>query len=219
MKSENKNKTAACSDRRERIGEFWRWFASVQDKLAALLEKGVTEEIARMVAAKMNELTNEVGWEVGPGAERPYSFSIALNGSLENLAVAEEIVKEAPVLPNWEIYAGRPPKNWDGRIRLRNKQGQVVTLDSSGWRYILAGYDGNSFFDIAIIADWPIMDLAAKKQAASLAIQAVLGEVTMLKRFDRVKVVVSPSPDQLARSSSISDLKNHLDHLDATLTR
>jgi hypothetical protein len=197
---------------------FWDWFASVKDEFAFRLEGGETEEIARVMAPRIAELSKGVGWEIGPGERRPYLIAITLNGSLENLKVARHLVSLAPPISDWEIHVGRPVKKWDGRFLFKNREGQEISIDSSQSRYVLTGYDGNSFFDISVIAKWPRMDRRAKLQAASLVIQNTVGELAMLERFDEIVIVESPTASMLNRSSLLRNLREHLEHIDQSKT-
>jgi hypothetical protein len=201
--------------KQRKIKSFWNWFALEARHLADMLARSATDDIVKSVAPRVKSLDDRVGWEIGPGVRKKNAFSVSLNGSIGNLAIAETIIEAAPDLPAWEFNAGRPPKQWDGRFNLHNAKGDAISLDALQWRYLLTASDNGAFFDIAILAHLPAMDGKAKAQAAGIAIQSVVGERTYLERFDRVEFLDRPTPESLDRSTPLLLLNDHMNHLDS----
>ena len=214
MKSKSKRVISNnTSSERKDVVLFWEWFMLNASTLSALLRTGEVDEIANIVGPKMQALHAGLGWEIGPGTVEPYAFTISLNGSLSNLLAARTIVEAALKPALWEINIGKPPKSWNGRFELRNKDGQVVLLDASEWRYTLTGFQNNSFFDITIIARWPRMDFKAKLQAVWIAVQSSLGEVEALTKIGRVSIEKLPNAEAVERCSQFLSLKKHLNEI------
>lgn len=192
------------------IDTFWKWFESVSERLATLLDEYQTTEIANIVSPRVKKLSKLVGWEIGPGLKKEYSFSLTFKGKKETIFLVEQIVNLAPKLDEWEINCGRPPKMWDGRFSLRNKRGQTIEIDSSDWSYTLTAFDNNKFFDISLLGKLPCMDEAAKNQACFIVVEGILGERETIEWVDKIIFVESPSQQQLKNATPIKYLRKHI---------
>jgi hypothetical protein len=196
-----------------KIDHFWMWFKSESSDLAYLLDSSQTREITKRVGSEVKKLTKEIGWELGPGLKREYSFSLTFNGCKDTIPLVERIVRCAPNLNQWEINCGRPPKAWDGRFVMKNRFGESVAIDSSTWSYMLVGFDGNRFFDVKLFGSIPSLDAAARNQACDIVIQSEIGERERLEWVDRIKIVQNPSNMQLEDATPIKYLRSHIQSL------
>ncbi|HWB60683.1 MAG TPA: hypothetical protein VG733_14405 [Chthoniobacteraceae bacterium] len=130
----------------ERIAAFWSWFSLNVSDFQRALDMNNTAGISEKIESAIKALDDRVGWEFGPGVKASYGFSISLNDSLENMPIAEAIIRAAPRLKGWEFHAGRPPKNWYGSIDFYNRTGQRLSLDVSTWRYLLTSLQKGAFW-------------------------------------------------------------------------
>lgn len=195
------------------INRFWTWFKAESSELASLLDTSQTIEIAERVGSEVERLSKGIGWELGPGLKRDYSFTITFNGQRDRIPLVERIVAFAPDLKRWEINCGRPPKVWDGRFVLRNRFGESIEVNSGEWSYTLVAFDSNSFFDVKLIGSLPAMDEAAKIQACDIVVQAELGERERLEWIDKIEITQEPRKSQLDNATPIKYLRKHIESL------
>jgi hypothetical protein len=196
-----------------KIDQFWNWFSSNSETLEAHLCEAQEEMLAYLISPRVDELSEKVGWEIGPGVKKEFSFSLTFKGSRDVIPLVEKIVSRAPSLSDWEFNCGRPPKSWDGRFSLRDKAGGVIELDCSDWTYTLLAFDGNKFFDITFIGNLPPMDRRSSRQACNVVVQAQLGEREALELIDRVEINAVPTEHQLKTATPIRFLKKHIQSL------
>lgn len=196
------------------IYDFWNWFLQSHKDIKMLVEQENARAINDLVGPRVAALRAGLGWEIGP--EGPYDlfFAFALNGLRENIINAQRLVDKAPEIEGWHMHAGKPPRDWKGRFFMLNSLGQEVEIDASQWSYVLTGYDGNSFFDVQLLADLlPSMDELAKKKAAATVIEMQLGEKFSLEIIGDAQLT-SPTPANLVnKSTPIAYLSQHLAYL------
>lgn len=196
---------------RTKIDAFWKWFSSNCQTLEEMLARGDTKGIADRMQHRIKSLFPQVGWEIGPGESKRYFLAITLNGDLRNIDVVQQIIERAPVIEDWEFYAGRPKRPWQKKLILHNPAGQAVELDIESWQYGLVGFQDNSFFDVSIFAPHlPKMDLAAKQQMLETVLQACLGEQVALQRLDKMEFVDSPSEEWFKNATPMRNLWDHI---------
>jgi hypothetical protein len=199
----------------EKIASFWRWFCEHISLLETMIDASAVENLSPLMDEELASLTCALGWEVGPGLNKDYQLAFTLKGNLENLQIAQAIVSYAPQLTHWEFHSGRPPKVWDLTFSMLNKKKQIVEIDARNWEYALVGFDRCFFFDITILApNLPPMDVLAKKQAATILLHGLLGEVAVLERIDRIEIVKNRN----GLESRLSDIENLPAHLTSLLT-
>jgi hypothetical protein len=161
-------------------------------------------------------LPSGLGWEIGPGSKRDYSFSFGLNGKQTNLTIAKRVLSKSPELRYWEFHAGKPPKKWDFKFLMYNTIGHSVMIDASKWRYSLVAFNNGEFYDISILAPEILrLDENAKLQAIHIVLDSVLGEEIALTKFDRIELKSPFSENEYESSSAIQDLREHLLYLDS----
>lgn len=176
---------------------FWTWFQANAMALANALQVGDTAEVEEHMKEGQTLLPPRLGWEIGPGAQGGHMLAFSLNGDLENLRAAEELVASAPSIPGWEFHAGRPVKRWDLRFSLRNQLGRRIDLDANKWRYSLVGFEDCKYFDIRIVCrEAELLDDDSKQRAARVVLQGLLGERKFLEAIDRVRMVAGHDDDE-----------------------
>lgn len=201
----------------ERIVQFWSWFITRCDQFDEWLGNEVTEEIGREMQFKIRQAFPEIGWEVGPGVKKRNFLAFTLNGEPSNLDLVTDILRNAPTMPHWEFRAGRPRRDYDGRLIFRNDCGQQVAIDLQDWRYVLTEFDNGQFFDIGVSTKQQLrLDSRAKQQVLRTAVQAALGELDALRYVDRIGFVEDPTEEWDGRSTPFEYLAEHIDSLTAS---
>jgi hypothetical protein len=192
------------------IHPFWRWFEVNRPSIERMIDNADEEGLGVVMSEGMAILSGLLGWEVGPGSAAAYQLSFTLKGQLGRLNVAEKVKSLAPKLFGWEFHAGRPPRQWDPTFSMSNSVGKHVVINAEHWRYTLIGYAGGEFYDITIVANGlSRLDPIAKRQAAAIVLQGLMGEVEFLRRIGNIDVIEDDrSVDD--RSSEIQYLSEHL---------
>ncbi len=190
---------------------FWKWFEVSASTLQSLVDDSNVSELTTLLAPRVKLVSDQIGWEIGPGIEQDFSFTISLNGDLRNLTIAEAVVVRAPSLVGWEFHAGKPPKKWDYRFSMHNNENKEVHIDAGRWVYFLTAFDNITFVDITLLAaNLPRMDERARDQAGMIVVEAAIGEKLMLERVDKIAIVDSVPDDKASSLSSITLLSEHL---------
>ena len=167
-----------------------------------------------MENVKIQLLCPRIGWEVGPSANSRRFFAITTNGDPQNIDIVRSIIAEAPTLPNWDIFAGRPRRPYNDEIIFQNQRGQQRLVCLSDWRYVLTAFDSGRFFDVAIATDVPLqMDESARQQLLRTTVEFALGELLVMKRIDRMSFVDHPDSQWEWRSTPFAHVASHLDSL------
>lgn len=89
----------AASD--AKIAEFWRWFQTIANDLAANFEN---ERLLALLDERVSEL-GDVLWELGPGKAEENALIITPDGSKDWLPVTWHIVELAPRISGWEFQS------------------------------------------------------------------------------------------------------------------
>lgn len=200
----------------ERITEFWSWFLAHCDQFDEWLSNGTTDRIGPEMQSIIRTMFPTIGWEIGPGDKKRNFLAFTLNGQMSNLDLVSEILLKAPSTTQWEFCAGRPRRDYDGELVFRNEheQEQEVTIDLRDWRYVLTEFDNGRFFDIGVATKRRLrLDDRGKQQVLQTAVQAVLGELDVLRYVDRVGFVDEPTEEWEGRSTPFEYLAEHIDSL------
>jgi hypothetical protein len=170
-----------------RINEFWIWFRSVAAALATDIQNhALLEELD----GRVKRLDSSLSWEVGPGANEPWQLVISPNLDRDLLPKAQEIISRAPVIPNWEFYSARRPKDWDYKLLMERSDGRdPVQLDTSGWGFVLLQYpDGAQ--EILLQGDnIAQLDDDERWQAAAITLESILGEDVLLDKINEFELM------------------------------
>lgn len=192
---------------------FWNWFVEVSPQIETALDLGDCTAFVSLISSKVKDYAPTLGWEIGPGFNKPYAFSFTLNGDLKNLRKATQAVKSAPQLPKWEFNASRPPKKWSGEFAMTNRFGDSVNVNSGRWKYLLTGFNSNEFFDIELLTDLQNMNEAGKLEAVTIALQGYLGELDFLQKIGEIKLPEKLDSERLDDVTELLYLPLHLKSL------
>lgn len=214
MKSRRKNE----GDPSRRVTtEFWEWFESNAIALEALFAEPPPGHLIDEVNRRVRSLKDGLGWEVGPGRDKPSFFAVSPNRSAERLVETRRIVAAAPSLAQWEFFPARPPREVALSLEVRQGDGWVA-IDLSGWRYYLTAFNQREFFDVTLVPDDASVRAAKSsqrllQQVATLFVQGAIGEELLIERIDRILVELEPG----ARQGDLSPCEAFREHLHSVL--
>lgn len=96
----------------ETYKDFWDWFLIHEKKFFTVVKKGNCKAISTKffdrIAPKLDELKEGVFFLTGMLNKNTADFILTSDGTIENFYFIEELVAQAPNLPNWHIQAHKP---------------------------------------------------------------------------------------------------------------
>lgn len=170
------------------IASFWEWFARSIPSFESILAGNDDPRVLASITAEIKNLSEGLGWEIGPGIEKENQFVLSPNRSKERLAITRSIVQDAPCIKQWEIHPFKPRKKWNRRLEMPF-EGDGISIDFSNWRYSLTAFSRRQFFDIDLYPDSQLpCDQHVAKSMATLFVESEIGEDLLIERIDRVNV-------------------------------
>lgn len=197
----------------QRFEKFWDWFRANETALRVAYDEGDFDRLDALVSGRVDALTIDIGWEMGPYALPDHSFVLS-PGNRESIAICREIVDVAPDLPGWRFFAGKPAK--DLLSLTIEVEGTKVCADN--WRYRLTSYNGGEFVDLEIFfeaADAPPPEI--ENIACELLVESLLGELMSLERVGDIDYTCVDSVAEVERTTGFRFLKRQLDEILAPL--
>jgi hypothetical protein len=90
--------------------DFWSWFKSKEKYFYGILkdQADVENHFFKPLAEKLNQLRDGYWFLTGMKNEYLAELVITADGVVENIVFVEELVKEAPHIPGWQITALKP---------------------------------------------------------------------------------------------------------------
>lgn len=197
---------------REKMEEFWEWFANNEKLIAEILNDDFHDG-RKSLARNMDNFILQFGmftWEMGP-VEGKYYLTISPNGNEELLEVSKELVSYAPVLSQWEFYASKPKREWDLKFRVFDDLMTGHDVDASDWEYYIERVSTASKIKVFIAAkSIAHLDEHTKASAADLVVTSLVGEEYKIRNVDSIKVVNSFETTEAAKPKSIFRLGNEV---------
>lgn len=198
------------SKRSLQAAAFWNWFSQNASLIGRLLNDSDSHHIDELLSPRVRSLGEGIRWEVGPGVETEYRFSLSPNGNRDRLRLTDAIVAAAPNVIGWKFHSGKPPKQWDLRLNVRD-----VPIDARPWQYLLTGYNDGEFYDVTLVApNLPASIDDLRDLAGYLVLEGILGERVVIERIGRIELVSDVPQSSVDRLSDIAVLASHLRHLD-----
>lgn len=155
----------------EVIIEFWGWFDENRDVLETMLSSGEASKIAELLPGKIKSLHPNLGWEMGPGKNKPFMLTLMCYGFRET---ANSIISFAPKYPEWEFYSARQPKDPPPKIRFPDDDLEITTLN---WKFTPNTNRAGNKFDITIIdPDLARLNENRGMEAIFILLDALIGE-------------------------------------------
>jgi hypothetical protein len=166
--------------RHKNINLFWTWFSAIADNLASNVEDN---SLLTELDKKILKLDPRLSWEIGPGRTREWQLVISPNLDRELREVADAIIAEAPVLPRWQFYSSRRPKEWNYQFQLEIG-GRLKNVDASNWKFVLLEYPDDTIEILLEGRDALSLEDDQRWQAAAIVLESVLGEDALFGKVD-----------------------------------
>src|SRR5436853_5192066 len=91
------------------IDKLWKWFPSASGRLA---EAERDPEAISKLDSLIERIHPEITWEIGPGLTTDWQFTVSPDLNRDLLSLTKTVVSRGPVVPGWEFYPARQPKQW-----------------------------------------------------------------------------------------------------------
>lgn len=198
-------------DHQDQVIEFWRWFQTIANDLAANFEN---ERLVAELDARVSQL-GDVLWEIGPGKAEENALIITPDGSRDWVPVTQHIVALAPRVAGWEFHSARPPRDWDMQFSIEGADGTHLDIDARPWRYVLFKYPDNTFDIVIEERNLHSVSDDDRYAAAVVVLDGALGEKRRLALLGGIEAVETLSVECAHKANPIHHLAQHLNSLEA----
>ncbi|MBK8094584.1 MAG: hypothetical protein IPK32_22115 [Verrucomicrobiaceae bacterium] len=189
---------------KERVAEFWKWFATTAERFYATIEDKKCADLQPETTEAMKKWMGGMSWVYGPGENKiGHSLTLTGEGQLEKQFIAEYWLSQAPKLEGWTFYSSRQPsgnEDWGFTLRLRDMDEKFKPIEFWVFPYVNKGTEK---IDIAV---WHpgIHRLPEKTRfmALFLILDELLGEHGTQNWIGEIKF----SEEHLKRSIPIAEL-------------
>ncbi len=196
----------------ENAESLWRWFYQNQNIIVASLEERDSSNDEKIVE-QLNELVlsfGKLGWEMGKGINKPWSFTLTPNGDEQLLALTKEIVALAPQLDQWEFFASKQTKPWDRTFTTYDDNLQPHEIDASAWSYVALDNGQNRINIVIEASNLSYLDDDTAFKAAEFVVQQELGEETMIAKIGIIDVADELTEEDQKFKKHISELRSDI---------
>lgn len=97
---------------------FWKWFEDNANSLAAV--RSGEDPILQKLSRELRRIHPNLDFEMGLSDDDQLEFIVSANGVRSVFPTVEQLVADAPAIPNWNIIAFRQPKDSVSQIRYEN---------------------------------------------------------------------------------------------------
>lgn len=190
----------------KQIIEFWDWFSNYAPQLGDEFEN---EELLQQLDQRINSM-GDFAWELGPGSNTEYAFTISPGGDRELLAETQAIVDAAPFVSGWEFYSAKPPKQWESRFEIIDADGNPFQVETSGWHSVLLKYEDGAHELVVEAQNLTPLPADYQRWAVEIALDGLLGESRRLEVIDEVTVVAKFSRKENAAAFPVIEIRERI---------
>jgi hypothetical protein len=108
--------------RPETVAEFWQWWATARDDVAAAIRAGTVRDFAEELGRRVEAIRPEMQWELAPGTTSAHALVVTAGGRAELRATAARWLAAAP--PADETWSYRSVRAADPSVF-----GSTIELD------------------------------------------------------------------------------------------
>ena len=197
---------------KKRIASFWDWFQQMENQFKAYFddEPIVNKEF---LVESMNNRVLDFGlfsWQMGPGNEKPFYFTISPNGNQQRLELSKIIIGAAPNLNDWEFNFAKPAKDWDFKLLLYDNFMRECQIDVALWQYILV-QKPNSKVDIFLdLQGAEKIDEDTRLTAIDIALTNILGEERKILVLNKIEIFEADTTIETNTRTPITYLHENL---------
>jgi hypothetical protein len=188
---------------------FWSWFVENEEKIRKAYDADSEDLLVALISPALSEVSDRLGWELGPYALPNYSFVISPE-CREDVALARRVAEAAPEIDCWTIFCGKPPK--DLTSLTFEVAGREICCDD--WRYRMTSYNRGEFVDLEIFFEEANAPPAGEEMVVcELAVEALVGQAVSLERVGDIEHCLVSSAEEISKTSPMRHLKEHLERV------
>jgi hypothetical protein len=181
-------------ERRDPIDEFWRWWATAKDPLAAAISSRVPSSLVGWgdtISARVDAIDPALAWELGPGVRSEHHFALSSAGDSRLRIVTERWLARAPAADAlWEYYPAKQPGRADPKVE---SEIEGVSLRYAEFRLALQTDEMRLRVHAAVYhPKLRELDEGNRTVATFLMLDDLLGEDAVERWVGRVTTVLDP---------------------------
>ena len=199
----------------EKIKNLWKWFFSNEHQIRDCIETESASERVYIIET-LDNLVLDLGvftWEIGPGINKPWSFTISPNGDKNLMKMSKKIIDNAPDLVDWEFNYSKPPKDWDSKFTIFDGYMTKQTINASDWKYVALQHEDGMIALILEAKNIGHLDSDTASTAANLVVLNEIGEETKIQNICSINIVHQLEDKHNSRKYDITNLKKHIHEL------
>lgn len=115
----------------ETIAEFWQWWATARDDVAAAIQAGTVPEFTDEIGRRVHAVNADLLWELSPGGTSAHALAVTSGGQAEIRAVAARWLAAAPPADEtWSYRSVRAadPTTFESTIELDGHQLKLADI-------------------------------------------------------------------------------------------
>lgn len=201
----------------KKIEGFWEWFITNEKKIKEVVENGSHSEKEALVDALDNQVL-EFGlfkWEIGPGRNKSFFFTISPNGSQELLSISRSIMEAAPSRPDWDFHYALPEKDWDLKFSLYDDLLDKHDIDAIEWGAALMPLFNQKAVVVIEAPNISHLSHETQLEAGDVVITNQLGEAIKITHVKKIEVVSILPPENRDSRFPIQQLKQEMEKLNS----
>lgn len=198
-----------------KIEAFWKWFIQAEEHILTFFAEEIDEDRASLIESINNQVL-EFGlfaWEISPGEEKPFRFTLSPNGDPQRLALSKLIISKAPQLRKWEYLPAKPSKDWDFVLPIYDDWMIERSIEAFRWQYVLLEYPDDSVELLIKARNLLFMDEDSQAMAIDQVLTNIVGEECNINYFTEVHIVEEFPEEYQEISAPIRDLAEHFDEI------
>ncbi len=188
--------------------DFWTWFLTNERTFfnAVKSVKNIEKDFLDKLSPKLEELKEGYYFLSGMCDDNTAELVITPDGVIKNIVFVEELVKDAPSIPNWKFTALKPESDMEGFVI--NMAGYIFSMDNLSF-YPIDHKNYPDEIDIVIVHnDYKEEDKSTIVNGTYIFLDNYLGELNSAIIIDNLSVISKEIADK--ELIPIAKLKDYL---------
>lgn len=106
------------SDQQKKIRNFWEWFRNHEADFGNL--KSTQQDFWDIALGELKRIDRGLWFELSAHDEKPRELIIFAEGNVELFPLIDNLVAEAPILPEWKFIALKPPRGFEFQMKFED---------------------------------------------------------------------------------------------------
>lgn len=171
------------------VEEFWNWFVTEEQAFYKVMKRheGIEEHFFDHLAPKLGQLREGVYFLAGMAGEEVAELVLTPDGVVKNIAFIEDLVQQAPTLPNWKFTALKPAVDINQfDIKMNN---YIFSKDKISFYAIEHPHYPDEVDLVIVYDDFVKEDESLIGDGILIFLDNFLGELNAITSIDTLKVI------------------------------